>query len=92
MFVDESRFSLQSDSRQTFRWRAPGTRYHQFWVTIDTEFVFMNDNTLPHYADIGNECLQSEDFTRMDWSAFLLDSNPEEHVRDMLDSRIAESF
>ncbi|GFU00531.1 transposable element Tc1 transposase [Trichonephila clavipes] len=29
MFSDESRFSLQSDSRQTFIWRTPGTRYHQ---------------------------------------------------------------
>ncbi|GBO11441.1 hypothetical protein AVEN_1649-1 [Araneus ventricosus] len=28
-FSDESRFSLQSDSRRTFIWRAPGTRYHQ---------------------------------------------------------------
>ncbi|GFX38116.1 transposable element Tcb1 transposase [Trichonephila clavipes] len=29
MFSDESRFSLQSDSRRTLMWRAPGTRYHQ---------------------------------------------------------------
>ncbi|GFX67946.1 transposable element Tcb1 transposase [Trichonephila clavipes] len=29
MFSDESRFSLQSDSRQTLIWRTPGTRYHQ---------------------------------------------------------------
>ncbi|GFW25001.1 nibrin [Trichonephila clavipes] len=29
MFSDESRFSLQSYSRQTLIWRAPGTRYHQ---------------------------------------------------------------
>ncbi|GBM76089.1 Transposable element Tc3 transposase [Araneus ventricosus] len=29
MFSDESRFSLQADSRRTFIWRAPGTRYHQ---------------------------------------------------------------
>ncbi|GFU37935.1 transposable element Tcb2 transposase [Trichonephila clavipes] len=29
MFSDESRFSLQSDFRQTLIWRAPGTRYHQ---------------------------------------------------------------
>ncbi|GFU16539.1 nibrin [Trichonephila clavipes] len=29
MFSDESRFSLQSDSRRTKIWRAPGTRYHQ---------------------------------------------------------------
>ncbi|GFV40425.1 transposable element Tc3 transposase [Trichonephila clavipes] len=26
---DESRISLQSDSRQTLIWRAQGTRYHQ---------------------------------------------------------------
>ncbi|GFX03875.1 transposable element Tcb1 transposase [Trichonephila clavipes] len=29
MFSDESRFSLQSDSRRTLIWRASGTRYHQ---------------------------------------------------------------
>ncbi|GFV81353.1 transposable element Tc3 transposase [Trichonephila clavipes] len=29
VFSDESRFSLQSDSRRTSIWRAPGTRYHQ---------------------------------------------------------------
>ncbi|GFT56026.1 transposable element Tcb1 transposase [Trichonephila clavipes] len=28
MFSDESRFSLQSDSRRTIIWRASGTRYH----------------------------------------------------------------
>ncbi|GFS68471.1 transposable element Tcb1 transposase [Trichonephila clavipes] len=29
MFSDESRFSLQSDSRRTLIWREPGTRYNQ---------------------------------------------------------------
>ncbi|GFX59631.1 HTH_Tnp_Tc3_2 domain-containing protein [Trichonephila clavipes] len=29
MFSNDSRFSLQSDSRRTLIWRAPGTRYHQ---------------------------------------------------------------
>ncbi|GFW97860.1 hypothetical protein TNCV_1426231 [Trichonephila clavipes] len=29
LLSDESTFSLQSDSHQTFIWRAPGTRYHQ---------------------------------------------------------------
>ncbi|GFV12635.1 transposable element Tcb1 transposase [Trichonephila clavipes] len=29
MFSDESRFSLQSDSRRTLIWGASGTRYHQ---------------------------------------------------------------
>ncbi|GFW00795.1 nibrin [Trichonephila clavipes] len=29
MFSDESKFKLQFDSRRTFIWRVPGTRYHQ---------------------------------------------------------------
>ncbi|GFX34425.1 transposable element Tcb1 transposase [Trichonephila clavipes] len=29
MFSDESRFSLQSDSRRILIWSAPGTRYHK---------------------------------------------------------------
>ncbi|GFX68608.1 transposable element Tcb1 transposase [Trichonephila clavipes] len=29
MFSDESRFSLQSDSRRILIWTSPGTRYHQ---------------------------------------------------------------
>ncbi|GFW64003.1 uncharacterized protein TNCV_707081 [Trichonephila clavipes] len=29
MFSDEFRFSLQSDSHRTLKWRASGTRYHQ---------------------------------------------------------------
>ncbi|GFS48103.1 transposable element Tcb2 transposase [Trichonephila clavipes] len=29
MFYDESRFSLQFDSRRTLIWRGPGTRYYQ---------------------------------------------------------------
>ncbi|GFV69269.1 transposable element Tcb1 transposase [Trichonephila clavipes] len=33
MFSDESRFNLQSDSRQSFIWRAPSTRYHQESIT-----------------------------------------------------------
>ncbi|GFX85593.1 uncharacterized protein TNCV_3717631 [Trichonephila clavipes] len=34
MFSNESTFSLQSDSRRTFIWRVPGTRYHQENDTI----------------------------------------------------------
>ncbi|GFV26444.1 DDE_3 domain-containing protein [Trichonephila clavipes] len=120
MFSDESRFSLQSDSRRTLIWRAPGTRYHQentierhryggagwlvwgviilgsrtdlhvqsvtmrghiywvvimeqhvrlFWDAMGAEFLFMDDNIRPHCANIVDECLQSEDITRMDWPA-----------------------
>ncbi|GFX24845.1 transposable element Tc3 transposase [Trichonephila clavipes] len=120
MFSDESRFSLQSDSRRTVIWRAPCTHYHQentierhhyggagwlVWggiilgsrtdlhvqsVTLTghiyrnvileqhvclfrgamcAEFLFMDDNSHPHYTNIVDECLQSEDITRMHWPA-----------------------
>ncbi|GFT27687.1 DDE_3 domain-containing protein [Trichonephila clavipes] len=36
-----------------------------------------------------DECLQSEDITRMDWPAYSPDLNPIEHVWDMLGERIA---
>ncbi|GFX14232.1 transposable element Tcb1 transposase [Trichonephila clavipes] len=83
MFSDESRFSLQSDSRRTLIWRAPGTRYHQEntierhryggarWLicAMGAEFLFMDNNARPHRANIVDECLQSVDIPRMDWPA-----------------------
>ncbi|GFY24745.1 transposable element Tcb1 transposase [Trichonephila clavipes] len=135
MFSDESRFCLQSDSRWTLIWRAPGTRYQQentierhryggagwlvwggiilgsrtdlhvqsvlmtghiyrdvileqhvrlFWGAMGAEFQFMDDSAHPHRANIVDECLQSEDITRMDWPAYSPDLNPIQHVGDML--------
>ncbi|GFU61201.1 DDE_3 domain-containing protein [Trichonephila clavipes] len=34
------------------------------------EFLFMDNNTQPHRVNISDECLQSEDITRMDWPAY----------------------
>ncbi|GFV27472.1 transposable element Tcb1 transposase [Trichonephila clavipes] len=142
MFSDESRFSLQFDSRQTLIWRALCTRYHQentieqhryggagwlvwggiilgsrtdlhvqsvtmtghiyrgvileqhvrlFWGTMGAEFLLMDDKNKQRLqrANIVDECLQSEDINRMDWSAFSPDLNPIEPVWNMLGGRIA---
>ncbi|GBM94593.1 hypothetical protein AVEN_168937-1 [Araneus ventricosus] len=60
-----------------------------FRGAMGAEFLFMDGNARPHRANIVDECLQSEDITRMDWSAYSPDLNPIEHVWDMLGRRIA---
>ncbi|GFV02811.1 transposable element Tcb1 transposase [Trichonephila clavipes] len=51
-----------------------------FRGAMGEEFLFMDDNAHPHSANIVDECLQSEDITRMDWPAYSPDLNPIEHV------------
>ncbi|GFV18812.1 DDE_3 domain-containing protein [Trichonephila clavipes] len=56
---------------------------------MGAEFLFMDDSARPHLANIVDECLQSEDITRMDWPAYSPDLNPIERVWDMLGRGIA---
>ncbi|GFS70841.1 transposable element Tcb2 transposase [Trichonephila clavipes] len=55
-----------------------------FRGAMGAEFLFMNDDTRRHRANIVYECLHSENVTRIDRPAYLLDLNPIEHVWDML--------
>ncbi|GFT02533.1 transposable element Tcb2 transposase [Trichonephila clavipes] len=60
-----------------------------FRGAMGAEFLFMDDNSRPLRASIIDECLQSEDITRMDWPVYSPDLNPIEHVWDMLGQQIA---
>ncbi|GFW08316.1 transposable element Tcb1 transposase [Trichonephila clavipes] len=92
MFSDDSRFSLQSDSHRTLKLvECNDDRPHLSGCHSGTtctfvsgrhgaEFLFMDDNARPRRANILDECLQSEDITRMDWPAYSPDLNPIEHV------------
>ncbi|GFV01125.1 transposable element Tcb2 transposase [Trichonephila clavipes] len=51
-----------------------------FRRAMGAEFLFMDDNARPHCANIVDECLQSDDITRMDWPAYSPDLKPIEHV------------
>ncbi|GFV18929.1 uncharacterized protein TNCV_4758141 [Trichonephila clavipes] len=60
-----------------------------FRGAIGPDFIFMDDNARPHRTLAVEELLESEDITRMDWTAYSPDLNPIEHMWDALGRRIA---
>ncbi|GFT57814.1 transposable element Tcb2 transposase [Trichonephila clavipes] len=63
-----------------------------FRGAIGPDFIFMDDNARPHRTLAFEELLESENITRMDWTAYSPDLNPIEHVWDALGRRIAASL
>ncbi|UYV77349.1 hypothetical protein LAZ67_15000598, partial [Cordylochernes scorpioides] len=99
LFSDESRFSLNTDSRQVLIWREPGTRYHPSNIREIDSFrggsllvwagISSSRRTPLHIFFWGHfNCPKSENIRRMDWPARSPDLNPIELVRDALGRRI----
>ncbi|GFX78796.1 transposable element Tcb1 transposase [Trichonephila clavipes] len=70
MYYDESRTDLhvQSVTMTDHVYRDVILEQHVrlFRCAMGAEFLFMDDNARPHRANIVDECLHSEDITRMD--------------------------
>ncbi|GFU00248.1 transposable element Tcb1 transposase [Trichonephila clavipes] len=70
MFSDESRTDLHVQSVMMTGHIYPDVILEQpvrlFGGAMRAEFLFMDDNAHPHRTNIVDECLQSEDITRMD--------------------------
>ncbi|GFV21918.1 transposable element Tcb1 transposase [Trichonephila clavipes] len=70
MFFDESRTNLRVQrvtmTGHIYRDVILEQHVRLFRGAMVAEFLFMDDNARPHRANIVDECLQSEDITRMD--------------------------
>ncbi|GFU60106.1 transposable element Tcb2 transposase [Trichonephila clavipes] len=58
-------------------------------AAIGDGFILMDDNCMPHRANLVEDFLFEEGILRMEWAACSPDINPIEHVWDALGRRVA---
>ncbi|GFW55960.1 transposable element Tcb2 transposase [Trichonephila clavipes] len=61
----------------------------RYAAAIGDDFILMDDNCMPHRANLVEDFLFEERIVRMEWSACSPDMNPIEHVWDALGRRVA---
>ncbi|GFT07557.1 transposable element Tcb2 transposase [Trichonephila clavipes] len=97
LFTNESRFSLNTNSRRTFIWREPGTHYLSNVHEIDNyggrgsmvwAGIMLDGRTPLHVFERGSvtsvRYRDSKDICRMDWPSRSQDFNRIEHVWDAI--------
>ncbi|GFV04433.1 transposable element Tcb2 transposase [Trichonephila clavipes] len=60
-----------------------------YTAAIGDDFILMDDNCMPHRANLVEDFLFKEGIVRMEWPACSPDMNRIEHVRDALGRRVA---